>query len=175
MTDPITKLEPGLNRWEVFKQDAPGKPHQAVGSVHASDAEHALFTARTVFVRRPNAHSLWVVPENDHQTEYLIFTKTNNRRSMTFVNFAMTITATSAQNALRMALEQTTETVLVWWVIPAHAITKSETDQETLESWFEPAKNKVYRQQSHYGVVGSHASKHNPKSRNNDDKSNDER
>lgn len=49
-------------RWEVFKQDAPGRPHQAVGSVHASDPEHALVTARNVFARRPAAVSMWVAP-----------------------------------------------------------------------------------------------------------------
>ena len=38
-------------RWEVFKQDTPKKPHQAVGTVHATDPEHALLTARNVFAR----------------------------------------------------------------------------------------------------------------------------
>src|SRR5690606_10476173 len=49
-------------RWEVFKQDAPNRPHQAVGSVHATDPEHALVTARNVFARRPAAVSMWVAP-----------------------------------------------------------------------------------------------------------------
>ncbi len=49
-------------RYEVFKQDNPKKPHEAVGSVHAPDAELALQNARDVFVRRPSAVSLWVVP-----------------------------------------------------------------------------------------------------------------
>src|SRR5690606_9332322 len=49
-----------MSRWEVFKQDAPGRAHQAVGSVHATDARHALITAAHVFVRRPSAVSLWV-------------------------------------------------------------------------------------------------------------------
>ena len=48
-------------RYEVFKQDKPGKPHEAVGSVHAPDAEMAMLNARNVFVRRPSAVSLWVV------------------------------------------------------------------------------------------------------------------
>lgn len=48
-------------RYEVFKQDNPKKPHEAVGSVHAPDAEMALLNARDVFVRRPFAVSLWVV------------------------------------------------------------------------------------------------------------------
>lgn len=49
-------------RYEVFKQDRPGRPHQNVGSVHAPDAELALQNARDVFARRPSNHSLWVVP-----------------------------------------------------------------------------------------------------------------
>ena len=57
-------------RWEVFKQDAPNRPHQAVGSVHATDPEHALVTARNVFARRPAAVSMWVAPAD------AIFTRT---------------------------------------------------------------------------------------------------
>jgi ring-1,2-phenylacetyl-CoA epoxidase subunit PaaB len=49
-------------RYEVFKQDHPGRPHQNVGSVHAPDPELALQNARDVFARRPSNHSLWVVP-----------------------------------------------------------------------------------------------------------------
>lgn len=52
-------------RWEVFKQDTPDKPHQAVGSVHATDPTHALLTARNVFARRPQAVSMWVVRADD--------------------------------------------------------------------------------------------------------------
>ena len=52
-------------RWEVFKQDGPGKVHQAVGSVHATDADHALYTARSVFARRPSAVSLRAVRAAD--------------------------------------------------------------------------------------------------------------
>lgn len=49
-------------RWEVFKQDSPKRTHQAVGTVHAADAEHALLAARNVFARRPKVFSLWVAP-----------------------------------------------------------------------------------------------------------------
>lgn len=49
-------------RWEVLKQDNERKQHQAVGSVHAADPEHALLMARTVFARRPSAISMWVAP-----------------------------------------------------------------------------------------------------------------
>ncbi|MCX7601844.1 MAG: phenylacetic acid degradation protein, partial [Meiothermus sp.] len=52
-------------RWEVFKQDTPSKPHQAVGSVHAADPQHALLTARNIFARRPQAVSMWVARADD--------------------------------------------------------------------------------------------------------------
>ena len=48
--------------WEVFAQEKQGAPHAHVGSVHATDAEHALQNARDVYSRRNEAISLWVVP-----------------------------------------------------------------------------------------------------------------
>jgi ring-1,2-phenylacetyl-CoA epoxidase subunit PaaB len=59
---PDMKLDSQWPRYEVFKQDRPGRPHQNVGSVHAPDPELALQNARDVFARRPSSHSLWVVP-----------------------------------------------------------------------------------------------------------------
>jgi len=50
-------------RYEVFKQDKPNKPYEAIGTVHAPDGELALFHARNVHVRRPACHGLWVVSE----------------------------------------------------------------------------------------------------------------
>jgi ring-1,2-phenylacetyl-CoA epoxidase subunit PaaB len=180
-------LEPVLDRrWEVFKQDAPGKPHQAVGSIHAADPQHALVTARTVFVRRPNAISLWVAASSSilsvtleelatfafeseahlEQQRFLVFRKTSNRRSMTFVEYAGALETQSPAQALRLALEQFADVpVLAWWIVPESAVNRTEDDHDTLESWFEPAKDKTYRQQSFYGTVGSHSSKHNPRSK----------
>ena len=40
---------------------------------------------------------------------------------------------------------------LVWWVCPVEAF--SESDPGVVESWFEPANDKIYRQQSYYGNV----------------------
>jgi ring-1,2-phenylacetyl-CoA epoxidase subunit PaaB len=48
--------------WEVFTQGKDGEPHQHAGSVHATDAEHALQNARDVYARRNEGVSLWVVP-----------------------------------------------------------------------------------------------------------------
>jgi len=161
-------------RWEVFKQDTPSKPHQAVGSVHAVDPEHALLTARDVFVRRPQAVSLWVAPASaifsvtkeelaERQTQdakrpeapsvsekYLIFRETSHKRSMTFVDYVGELEATSPLHALELALERFTDAEgLAWWVVPASSVTKSEPSLETIESWFAPAKDKTYKQQSY--------------------------
>ena len=48
--------------WEVFTQSAHGAPHEHAGSLHATDAEHALQNARDVYARRNEAVNIWVVP-----------------------------------------------------------------------------------------------------------------
>lgn len=48
--------------WEVFTQPGRGAPHEHAGSIHATDAEHAMQNARDVYARRGEAVSLWVVP-----------------------------------------------------------------------------------------------------------------
>lgn len=163
-------------RWEVFKQDTPKKPHQAVGSVHASDPEHALLTARNVFARRPNAVSLWVVPAsavvsvtaeeldnmqsmetvNDAPAQtYLVFQKTGHRRSMTFVDHVGELKASTPEDALRQATKLFgNDEVVAWWLVPKSVLTRS--DDADVESWFAPAKTKTYKQQSAYGLVGTH-------------------
>lgn len=44
-------------------------------------------------------------------------------------------------------------------MVPASSLTKSEDSPETVESWFAPAKDKTYKQQSYYGLVGSKRSR----------------
>ncbi|MCB8920428.1 MAG: phenylacetic acid degradation protein [Ardenticatenaceae bacterium] len=166
-------------RYEVFKQDSPNQPHKAVGSVHAPDAEMALLNARDVFARRPKAVSMWVAPASTilsmtaeemaanpgwrmvsetgegEERPFLIFTKTSQRRSMTFVTHVGVITAVTAQEALATAVanaEFDAENVWVWWVVPESAITRSDPDDQA--SHFAPAADKTYRQQSSYGFVG---------------------
>lgn len=165
-------------RWEVFKQDAPGRVHQAVGSVHAADPQHALYTARSVFARRPAAVSLWVVPASEiaavtleelaqgvtlpgeagERQPYRVFGKKSHKRSMTFVDELGTLEAESAQAALTQAQATYGAELLVWWIIPAAAFVGSVEDAETIESWFAPAQDKTYKQQSAYGLVGQHPS-----------------
>ncbi|UBV42695.1 phenylacetic acid degradation protein [Deinococcus taeanensis] len=162
-------------RWEVFKQDAPNRPHQAVGSVHAGDARHALVTARNVFVRRPAAVSLWCVLETDLLTAtpeelsrtptlldtpgegglYHVGLKRTNKRSMTFVDLSGTVHAAGPGDALRQASTLHPD-VLAWMVFPDAAAVRTDEDPGTVESWFAPAKDKTYKQQQYYGVIGRH-------------------
>ena len=163
-------------RWEVFKQDTPKKPHQAVGTVHATDPEHALLTARNVFARRPRAISMWVVPAKDifsvtveelganfdllsseekgSPQTYLICRKTSHRPSLTFVDYVGDVEAETPQAALKEATKTfTDEEVLVWWVFPERSVVRSR--DEDAESWFEPAKDKTYKQQGEYGMTSA--------------------
>ncbi len=164
-------------RWEVFKQDTPKKAHQAVGSVHGADAEHALLNARHVFGRRPAAVSMWVVradrifsrtaeelaahaPARPEHAEpgaakgktYQVFSKSSHKRSMTFVDHVAELQANSHAEALSAALADAGgEPGLAWWVIAEEDIHRSDPD--AAESWFEPARDKTYKQQSQYGTV----------------------
>lgn len=165
-------------RFEVFKQDKPSKPHEAVGSVHAPDAEMAMLNARNVFVRRPSAVSLMVVPAEAIFTitreeiaqnrnwwietgevkgglrPFLIFTKTNQRRSMTYVKYSETIHALTAKGAVLTSVKNSmfdTDSIWVWWSIPQSAITYSQPTD--IPSHFAPANDKTYRQQNQYGFV----------------------
>jgi ring-1,2-phenylacetyl-CoA epoxidase subunit PaaB len=176
-------------RWEVFKQDTPAKPHQAVGSVHAADPQHALLTARNIFARRPQAISMWVVraedifswtkeelaenppPEAAKQTEplaygfqpltFCVFRKTSHKRSMTFVDYVGEVSASSPEDALKQAQQQFGDVeALVWWIVPTDRLAKSDPGSETVESWFAPATDKTYKQQQYYATIGSHVSKH---------------
>lgn len=162
-------------RWEVFKQDAPNRPYQAVGSVHAGDPDHALLTARNVFVRRPSAVSLWAVREANILTAtpeelatrpevlatpgevgtYHLGLKRTHKRSMTFVDLVGTLEATGPGDALRQAREAHSD-ALTWLVFPESAVVRTDDDPGTVESWFAPAKDKTYKQQQFYGVIGKH-------------------
>ena len=158
--------------FEVFQQDAPGQPHQHVGAVHAPDAELALQFARDVFVRRPQCHSLWVVPTRmifaqttqalqaeslpaeaaspaGAEERYLVFQKQSQRTSDRFVTYVGTVEAATPAQALRRAQAIFGgQPAWVWWVCPAHAVTHSM--DEDVESLFEPARDKRYRHPRQY-------------------------
>jgi len=118
-------------RYEVFKQDKPNKPHEAIGTVHATDDELALQNARDVHVRRPDCHSLWVASETkilkrtaqqieqnptqqdaepqtgysqtDQLETYQIFCKKTLRRTMVAAVHVGTVDASTPQHALEIA------------------------------------------------------------------------
>lgn len=162
-------------RWEIFKQDSEKRPYQSVGSVHAGDPNHALLTARNVFVRRPAAVNLWAVREDDiliatpeevathpevlqtpgEGDTYHVGVKKSHKRSMTFVDLVGTVQATGPGDALRQASEAHAD-ALAWLVFPESAIARTDDDAETVESWFAPAKDKTYKQQQYYGTIGRH-------------------
>lgn len=173
-------------RWEVFKQDTPKKAHQAVGSVHGADAEHALLNARHVFGRRPAAVSMWVVRADRIYSRtaeelaaessagadgtdtppatgtgprtYLVFRKSSHRRSMTFVDHVAEVEASHPRDALVSAMSRSADGEgLAWWVIEEGDVHRSDPD--AAESWFEPALDKTYKQQSQYGTVAPGAGK----------------
>ena len=50
--------------WEVFVRSKQGLEHKHCGSLHASDARHALQMARDVYTRRQEGVSIWVVPSS---------------------------------------------------------------------------------------------------------------
>jgi 1,2-phenylacetyl-CoA epoxidase PaaB subunit len=134
----------------------------------------ALQNARDVFVRRPQTYRLWVVPAevilartaqemqqaaewesetttaSETEREYHVFRKTNQRRSMTYVELAEEIVASSPSRALRQAMERVEddETTYVWWIVPADAVVAST--EEDVESMFEPARDKTYRLPGEY-------------------------
>jgi phenylacetate-CoA oxygenase PaaH subunit len=162
-------------RYEVFEQEQPDQPHRNTGAVHAPDPELALQNARDVFVRRPEAASLWVVPENQiyawtrealaadpgWQSEtvvlarttapYEVFQKQSQRQSETFVTHAGTVEARSPTEALRAALARFDDAaVAVWWLVPASAIRRSQPADAA--SMFEPARSKLYRRPNEYHV-----------------------
>jgi ring-1,2-phenylacetyl-CoA epoxidase subunit PaaB len=62
MTTPALKEWP---LWEVFVRSKQGLEHKHCGSLHASDAQHALQMARDVYTRRQEGVSIWVVRSVD--------------------------------------------------------------------------------------------------------------
>jgi ring-1,2-phenylacetyl-CoA epoxidase subunit PaaB len=56
--------------WEVFVRSKQGLEHRHCGSLHASDAAHAMQMARDVYTRRQEGVSLWVVASSQiHASE----------------------------------------------------------------------------------------------------------
>jgi ring-1,2-phenylacetyl-CoA epoxidase subunit PaaB len=165
-------------RFEVFQQERPGRPHRNIGSVHAPDVEMALLNARDVFARRPSTVSLWIVPaaevyartaeelsenpdwqrasidEGAPLETYFVFRKQSQRRAMTYVVYAGTVQADRPASALVEAVKEFDDpesVTFVWWLCPEGAILRS--DDEDADSMFAPAQDKHYRLPREYHVV----------------------
>jgi len=165
-------------RFEVIKQDTPKSLPQMVGSVHATDPEHALLLARHVFVRRPSAYALFVAPAEAffHVTQeglkdpkalegplgeeeaYWVFAKRSHRRSMVYGDLVGRFLARSPGEAVKQALLEAQG--VAFWAVPERRVVGTEPTPEVVESWFAPAKDKTYRLQSHYGLVTAREERH---------------
>lgn len=159
-------------RFQVFQQSEAGQAHQNCGSVHAPDGEMALLIARDVFVRRPACVNLWVAPAErilskttqelaalPRQAEtvdphlptqpYVVFQKLSEAGAHIY---AGVVEAHSPTQALQRAVAAFgAHKALVWWVCPARVVTQS--GPHDVESMFEPAFDKSYRDQADYHTV----------------------
>ncbi|GAB5602321.1 phenylacetic acid degradation protein [Thermus sp. FJN-A] len=169
-------------RFEVIKQDTERSVPQMVGSVHATDPEHALLLARHVFVRRPSAYALFVAPAEAffHVTQeglrdpraldafpsgkelegplgeeeaYWVFAKRSHRRSMVYGDLVGRFPGKSPQEAVKEALLQAQG--VAFWAVPERLLVGTEPKEEVVESWFAPAREKTYRLQSYYGLISA--------------------
>jgi ring-1,2-phenylacetyl-CoA epoxidase subunit PaaB len=167
----MTSRDTQWPRYHVFHQEGPDRPHVNSGSVHATDAEMALQNARDVFVRRPGCVSLWVVPaaeihsitadelertglpkpiDDDREPEtYQVFLKDVHIGSHAHVG---SVHAASQAEALAAAVvDFGTQDGIVWWVVPDASIARTNPDE--IDSLFQPAASKLYRNQSFYHTV----------------------
>jgi ring-1,2-phenylacetyl-CoA epoxidase subunit PaaB len=156
-------------RYQVFEQNAEGRPHSDAGSVHAPDDETAMMTARDVFARRPEVKSLWVVRADrilsrtreelnegasgktdegaaNGRALFHVFIKKDHRA--THVR-AGEIEASTPEGALRRAVGTFAgERPLSLWIVAETDIDRSDPREN---AWmFETARGKEYRDQGAY-------------------------
>ena len=160
-------------RFIVFHQETENKPHTYAGSVHAPDSDLALLNARDVFVRRPKCVSLWIVSERDvfsctaeelvsiakrHEMSsasdatseiYTLIQKSAHKGSYIYKG---EVSASTPEHALTTAFKTiAARKALAWWVIPSRKIRRSTA--EDIESLFQPAITKDYRDQANFHTV----------------------
>ena len=165
-------------RFEVIKQDTERSLPQMVGSVHATDPEHALLVARHVFVRRPSAYALFVAPAEAffHVTQealkdpkalegplgeeeaYWVFAKKSHRRSMVYGDLVGRFLAESPGEAVKQALLEAQG--VAFWAVPERLVVGTAPTPEGVESWFAPAREKTSRLPSYYGLGTAKVARH---------------
>ena len=158
-----------LPRFEVFVQERSNGPHLHAGSVHASDGELALLNARDVFARRPECHSLWIVPadrvvartEEQLRTDpfpgepasseaelYLLFGKIGHKGTHTYLASVLAVSPAQALQHGLAAFEP--QGVTSWWLVPERF--RRTNQPEEAGPWFDPALDKPFRDQAFYPV-----------------------
>jgi ring-1,2-phenylacetyl-CoA epoxidase subunit PaaB len=163
-------------RFMVFQQAGQGKPVLHNGSVHAPDIEMAMLNARDVFVRRPEASELWVVPADAiysktreelnasviarkaqpdeaisqaKQQTYYIFGKLSEPTQAELLG---EVNASSAETALEAGVEKfSNREILRWWVFPVSAAVKSSA--KDADPMFGTARDRKFTDQAEYPVV----------------------
>ena len=159
-------------RFMVFQQAGQSEPVLHNGSVHASDIEMAMLNARDVFVRRPEASELWVVPVDQiysRTREELALSKNEKiidqsiNRLIDFYVFGKLsepsqaellgeVNASSAEAAMKAAVEKFSDRdVLRWWVFPVSSAVKSLA--KDANSMFGTARDRKFTDQAEYPVV----------------------
>jgi ring-1,2-phenylacetyl-CoA epoxidase subunit PaaB len=158
-------------RFTVFQQAGQGEPVLHNGSVHAPDIEMAMLNARDVFVRRPEASELWVVPadaiysmtreeiltkavkQTDQPTnglkDYYVFGKLSEPSQAELLG---EFNAGSAEAALQASMEKfSAREILRWLVFPVSAVVKSSA--KDADPMFGTARDRKYTDQAEYPVV----------------------
>ena len=158
-------------RFMVFQQMEAGQAFVHQGTVHAPDIEMALLNGRDVFVRRPNANAMFVVPADlilskteeeiksgwepgDPETggeaqAYLVFGKLNHAMQSEQLG---DVQAVSPPDAMKKALEKFSDRVVhMWWVFPAGAVLAS--GEKDLDSMFKPVLEHGFKNQANYPVI----------------------
>jgi ring-1,2-phenylacetyl-CoA epoxidase subunit PaaB len=159
-------------RFMVFQQINKNDGFVHNGTVHAPDIEMALQYGRDVFVRRPHAYGLWVVPDE------AIYKKTlqelegveegdeiepNDDPAKTFFVFGKIsqgaqceqigkVYALDPEMALKAALKKYGEQdAVMWWVFPASAVLAVSEDEAN--SMFDTAELHDFKNQAYYPVI----------------------
>lgn len=156
-------------RFMVFQQEGPDQPMVHNGTVHAPDAELAMLNARDVFVRRPEAVQLWVVPAESIHTQtqeelskaekvdlstsqlvdFYVFGKFTQQAQCRHIG---EVRAASPQAAVAAAVARYGEQrPLWWWVFPVSVVNKNESSEA--EPMFSAARYKTFKDQAEYPVV----------------------
>ncbi|TAK11864.1 MAG: phenylacetic acid degradation protein [Anaerolineae bacterium] len=159
-------------RFMVFQQVVAGEPLVHNGTVHAPDLEMSLLNGRDVFLRRPAAHALWVVPVECILTKtieelqdgswltgvkeaggpmarYHVFGKLHHQGQLEQIGM---VEAAGPEQALKTAMsEQQGRTVWVWWVFPVSSVLAS--DEDDIDSLFRFAESHDFKNQAYYPVI----------------------